>query len=195
MNERVQKFKDLVVEMTKEIVETDKKNRSEGSINFLLDIPSSQSVLIRFGNKFEGILREYSEFCGMPHHELSGKVIKSIQIDYLIGIKKSLIYSEVKGYAGLDSEKLPKTIEKILNVKNILKNEDLGYENIECRYFHFSTWDEESASKLHKSTYDKMEKNGIKIMFMSDYFKEHGVDITKEEFLDIFRHCGKIIKG
>lgn len=190
---KFEKFKELMIQMCLRLVNSKKLKKEEGSINYLLKVQSNQSILIRVGNEFEKLIREFSEYCGNTNHELSGKKIQKIQIDYLVETGVNLIYRELKGYAGLDSEKLPKTIDKILKVKKILRETYPEKNEILCGFFHFTAWDEDSSSVDHKHTYDLMRKNGIDIVFMSDYFSEMGVSCTKQQWEDVWMNCSKII--
>ena len=190
---KFKRFEELMVSMCKKLISVEPPKKEEGSINYLLKIKSNQSILIRVGNEFEKLIREFSAYCKSPHHELSGKKFKKIQIDYLVEVHGILTYRELKGYAGLDSEKLPKTIDKILQVKKLLGEHYSEIKKITCGFFHFTAWDEKSSSHDHKHTYDLMRKNGIDIIFMSDYFSELGVNCTKEQWEEVWLNCSKII--
>lgn len=190
---KFEKFEQLMISMCQELVKVKKTKKEEGSINYLLKVKSNQSILIRVGNEFEKLIREFSAYCENPHHELSGKKLQKIQIDYLTEIGDILLYRELKGYAGLDSEKLPKTVDKILQVKKLLSEQYSEVKEVKCGFFHFTAWDESSSSNEHKHTYDLMRKNGIDIIFMSDYFSELGVSCTKQQWEEVWLNCSKII--
>ena len=184
-----------MIQLTLDIKNKKKDEAVPGSINYLLKLKSNQGVFIQFGNKIENVLRDFSKFCGLEHLNESGKKIGKTQVDYLVKINRKLKYAELKGFAGLDSEKLPATFSKIIKMKEMLgiRYPEISEDKIELNFFHVSSWDEEYASKHHKNTYSFMKKNGIKLMFMSDYFKDLGVDMTKEMWEQIWNECSEII--
>ena len=45
----------------------------------------------------------------------------------------------------------------------------------------------------YSKAYSKYRKSGIRVKFMSDYFKSLGVEMTKEEFYSMWREGGEIL--
>jgi hypothetical protein len=163
-----------------------------GSIDHLLygSRPSSQSVKIKIGNRLETLLNEYSEKMGHPKHKLAKNLIKGHQVDGLFIIDECFEYEEQKGNANLDSEKIKATISKIHEIGESLR--ESTNKEVRCSIFHTTVWEEKDAPD-YSSPYSRYKKSGIRVKFMSDYFKSLGVDMTKEEFYSMWREGGRIL--
>lgn len=135
-------------------------------------------------------LNDFSTACGVKH--LSPGMIGGHQVDSLREIKETLLYEEQKTNAGLDSEKILATINKILDVKEFLsKSQNLP---VIASILHSTVWEESDAPDF-KSYYVRYKNVGIEVKTMDKYFCELGVEITKEEFYSIFRKAGEILRN
>lgn len=182
-------FNQMILELKKEKIPT----YQPGSTNYLLygPRPSSQSINIRIGNRFEILLNDFSEKIGFPSHELASQLIGGHQVDSLFELNEGTIeYDEQKMNAGLDSEKSNATINKILEVTDVLLK-STG-KKVVGSIFHTSVWEKNDAPN-YNSYYVKYEKSGIRVKFMSDYFSSRKVEMTKEEYYGMWRKAGDVL--
>ena len=97
-------------------------------------------------------------------------------------------YKEVKANPDLDSEKMPATINKILDIQSYIQkaypecNIDIGVQ--------FVYWEEKDGSG-YKSKFSTIRESGIPTHFMKDFFSLLQIDITKEEWYALCRQIGK----
>jgi len=182
----------MVLKMSSDLKKEKMSMTKPGSILYLMkgSQPSEQSLNIKIGNKLETLNNDFYKKMGVKQHHLQKNLIKGHQIDTLYLYNDTLEYVEQKANAGLDSEKMIQTIKKILEVKeglNIQTN-----IKVNASILHTTVW-EESDVPNYFSYYKKYRKAGIKVIFMSDYFKLLSVDITKQEFYDLWTKAGKIL--
>jgi hypothetical protein len=194
--EKYNLFVDEVTNLAIKIRNLDITETECGSLIYLLygPIKSKQSINVKFGNKLEDLLNEFSKLCGLNIPYKRKHMIGNHQIDTLIIEEQFIEYREQKGNTNLDTEKIEVTIEKIINVLNEL---EIMYPNklIKCFVHHTSVWEEMDAAPIYKSKYKEFRKGGVEILFMKDYFEQLGVDITKEEYYNLFIDIGQIIEG
>lgn len=182
----------MVLKMSSDLKKEEMSMTKPGSISYLMkgSQPSEQSLNIKIGNRLETLHNDFSKKMGVKQHPLQKNLIKGHQIDTLYLDNDTLEYVEQKANAGLDSEKIIQTTKKILEVKeglNIQTN-----IKVNASILHTTVW-EESDAPNYFSYYKKYRKAGIKVKFMSDYFKLLSVDITKQEFYDLWTKAGKIL--
>jgi hypothetical protein len=185
-------FRTMLLTMILKLKNEEITTTKQGSVDYLLygPRPSVQSVNIKIGNRLEILLNEFSEKMGMQTHKLNNRLINGHQLDSLFVTDDYLNYDEQKTNVNLDSEKLKETIKKILEVRDGLIKEtgkDVNYS-----IFHTTVWEKTDAPN-YSNVYSKFIKSGIKVKFMSDYFKSLNVDITKEEFYLIWKEAGEIL--
>ena len=181
-------FFEMILELKKEEITMTKP----GSIDYLLfgSRPSTQSINIKIGNRFEKLLNEFYRIMGYPPHNLASTLIKGHQVDSLFEFDKNIIYEEQKTNAGLDSEKFKATTNKINEIREALS--EITKKNVETSIFHTSVWEYSDAPTYH-SYYKRYRKAGINVKFVSDYFSLIGVDMSKEEYNTMWRDAGKIL--
>lgn len=186
-----QLFENMVLDMAQKIKnECDTKTKCGSSLYLLFgEEISSQAISVRFGNQLEFLLNDFSTACGIKH--LSSGLIDGHQVDSLREIKSYLHYDEQKTNAGLDSEKIVATINKVLAVKESLqKTQDLP---VVASILHSTVWEESDAPDF-KSYYVRYKNAGVEVKTMDKYFSELEVEITKDEFYSIFRKAGEILR-
>lgn len=186
-------FKHMFHQMILELKNEEIPTYQLGSINYLLygARPSNQSINIRIGNRFETLLNDFSQKVGYPAHELATQFIGGHQVDSLFELNEGTIeYDEQKMNAGLDSEKINATINKILEVTDsLLKSTG---KKVIGSIFHTSVWEKNDAPK-YNSYYVKYKKSGVHVKFMSDYFSSRNVEMTKEEYYSMWRNAGDLL--
>ena len=159
------------------------KNKNEAyNARKLYGISSlTQSDSIRLGNIVEHILASIiayglkGKLVKLPRilteSILDNKAKREKQIDLLIEFEESFLYLEIKSNAELDSEKWPHTVTKIGVVANAI-SEQYGKP---CEARILTPWFNLEKDMAHQ--YKKKE-----IMFVSEYFKRIGVEITSEQW-------------
>lgn len=187
-------MKELFIEGAKKLI-LDLKQELEhvtskcGSVTELLfgECISRQSIVIKFGNRWEKYLNDFAKKNGNNLDFDCPKFIRGHQIDYLVKIVSKIVsvnYDEIKCNVGLDSEKLPVTIQKILDVKKGL--EEIYSENVEKKVgiLHAIVWDRNDSPSSF-SYYKKFEDQGVPVKFLKDYFSQIGVDFTREDWYNL----------
>ena len=185
-------FKTMFFAMILELKKEEITMTKPGSIDYLLfgSKPSRQSINIKIGNRFEKLLNEFSRKMGYPLHNLATTLIKGHQIDTLIEVNGVLEYEEQKTNAGLDSEKIKATINKINEICEALSK--ITKKKVKGSIFHTSVW-EYSDATTYNSYYERYRKGGVSVKFMSDYFLSLGVDMSKEEYHTMWGDAGKML--
>lgn len=184
-------FEKMVLDMAQKIKnECDTKTKCGSSLYLLFgEELSTQAISVRFGNQLEILLNEFSTACGVNH--LPTGLIDGHQVDSLREIKSCLHYDEQKTNAGLDSEKIVATINKVLAVKESLMNS----QNLPvvASILHSTVWEESDAPDF-RTYYIRYKSAGVEVKTMNKYFSELGIEISKEEFYSIFRKAGEILR-
>lgn len=185
-------FEKMVLDMAQKIKDECNTKTKCGSSLYLLfgEELSTQAISVRFGNQLETLLNDFSATCGVSHLS-STSFIDGHQVDSLRNINSCLHYEEQKTNAGLDSEKIVATINKVLAIKeNLEKTQDLP---VVASILHSTVWEESDAPDF-KSYYVRYKNAGVEVKTMNKYFSELGVDLTKDDFYSIFRKAGEILR-
>lgn len=184
-------FENMVLDMAQKIKDECDTRTKPGSSLYLLfgEEISTQAISVRFGNQLEVLLNEFSEICGVKH--LESGLISGHQVDSLRIIESNLNYDEQKTNAGLDSEKIVATINKVLDVKKSLQ--DTQELPVVASILHSTVWEESDAPDF-RTYYVRYKAAGVGVKTMNKYFSELNIDITKEEFYTIFRKAGEILR-
>jgi len=196
MDEKVELFREKVLMLAKKVKEESEITRTTyGSTTYFLFGPriSTQSVVIKFGNRFETLLNEFSTSLGINSHFNDIKQINGYQVDSLRLIGDCLDYEEQKNNPGLDSEKAPATLNKIINIKDWLTKEYPQYRVRGC-IFHTMAWEEKDAPDF-KVYYERYKKNGIYVKTMKEYFESLKIQITKKEYESITEEVRSIFNS
>jgi hypothetical protein len=196
MDEKIELFRKKILILAKEIKnEAESTRTSYGSTTHFLfgSKISTQSVVIKFGNRFETLLNEFSTLSGVVSHFNNIRQINGHQVDSLRLIGDCLDYEEQKNNPGLDSEKAPATLNKIINIRNWLIKEYPKYKIRGC-IFHTMAWEEKDAPDF-KVYYEKYKKNGIYVKTMKEYFESLKIQITKKEYESITEEVRSIFNS
>lgn len=202
----IQGAKNLISELKTEIREVNSKT---GSVTEFLfgEGYSNQSVVIKFGNRWEKYLNDFAKNHGNNLDFDCPSYIRGHQIDYIVKIKNgntfpaeshtlvevSVNYDEMKCNVALDSEKLPATIEKILDVKKGLQEIYSDEISKNVGILHAIVWEKGDAPASH-SYYRRFEENKIPVKTLKDYFKQIGIDFTREDFYSLKRDIQSILR-
>jgi hypothetical protein len=191
-------FEELIVAIAQYLKNEEPVYVKEGSLAYRLfgRKQSMQSLLIRFGNYYEAALNEFAILCGHSNHMLKNKLLKGKQLDSLFNndIKGVLTYLEQKANAQLDSEKLPATANKILKVVENLKDET--QKQVEGYLLWTSVFDiDDDGIALIRTQYRNYQNKGIEVWFMSDFFKFCGINVTRQQFDDMWLKVQDILNN
>lgn len=171
------------------IMKARNKNKKDYNLSFLLGRKLEQSESIRQGNTIEirlndlinrssVVANELANLCNFNsgNYYLLNDKEKKFQIDTLFSIDKTLFYRELKTNPDLDSEKLPKTIEKINSIKDILEKQNL-FKNIDIGIQ--TVWFEKEKDMNFLNKYSKYNMN---IYFMNEFLSLLGISCQKEDY-------------
>jgi len=191
----IQGAKNLISELKTEITEVNSKT---GSVTEFLfgESYSRQSVVIKFGNRWEKYLNDFAKNHGSNLDFDCPSYIRGHQIDYIVKIineNASVNYDEIKCNVGLDSEKLPATIEKILDVKKGLQEIYSDEISKNAGILHAIVWEKGDSPSSH-SYYRRFEENEIPVKTLKDYFKQIGIDFTRKDFYSLKRDIQSILR-
>jgi hypothetical protein len=159
------------------------------NIKRLLGVNLSQSQSIRFGNVFQQFIKDLVKSCG-------GEIIDQHFIDvYGVGSEKSnkglkdidiwftyngvMYYFEAKTNMDLDSEKSKATDNKVEDITNWIKNNNLNTEVVSGV---ISCWFTKEVGLPVKV------KN---VLFMEDLFKILNIDIQSSDYYDLMKKFGQ----
>jgi hypothetical protein len=171
------------------LVKDEQKKMTPGSLGFLLfgEVVSTQSMLIKFGNYYEMVLNEFAILCGKKQHPLKKTILDGKQIDSLFlgnSDEDCINYFEQKANAQLDSEKLPATCKKIKNIVLKLKEETSLCVNGYLLWT--SVFDIDDYPDITRTYYFTYQNKGVKVKYMKDFFDFCGVNVTREQFQNLF---------
>jgi hypothetical protein len=196
MDNKLELFREKVLELAREVKsEAESTKTSYGSTTHFLfgEKISTQSVVIKFGNRFETLLNKFSTYLGVSSHFDGIKKIDGHQVDSLRLINNTLDYEEQKNNPGLDSEKAPATLKKITDIRDWLIKNYPQY-NVRGCIFHTMAWEEKDAADF-KVHYDRYKKNGIHVKTMKEYFESLNIPMTKEGYEDLTNEVRSIFNS
>jgi len=191
--------------IVRDILENETTKSQVGSLSYLVfgEAPSQQSFLIKFGKKFEAwfqyVVETSESYSLLPDGVTKGVTIEgaSKDIDLLFnkveqeGMPTQIFYYELKSNINLDSEKLPATIKKIQVIEEYLNNTFSGesYQvNVGLLNWGIYERDEASNSKMLGSKFKLFEDEGIKVIHPKELFSLVNVDISKDDYNNMFKH-------
>lgn len=191
-------FEELVIAIAYHLKNVDSVYTQPGSLYYRLfgSVQSVQSILIRFGSFYEKVLNEFAILCGLSNHPLKNQLLKGRQLDSLFVevSKRFLTYLEQKTNANLDTDKLPATAKKILNVVENLETETQMEVEGYLLWTTVFDIDDDETGKI-RTQYLKYKNKGIEVWFMNDFFKFCGVNVTREEFDEMWKNVQDILKN
>lgn len=181
------------------LLEGDLTFTKSGSISHLLygEQPSEQSMNIKLGRLGEFLSKELIKTnhnlellqCGVQ--KINNKK-KDIDLIFKDETNKIIYYRELKGNIELDTEKLPATIAKCIEIENALKTTYLDY-SINCGILNWSVYNRKILS-AGLSNIKAFENAGIKIDHMEDFLNIVNIFWEESDFYSYFREIGSKIR-
>jgi hypothetical protein len=174
-----------------------------GSLKYLLygSQPSEQATAIKMGKIGEKMIKFIIEDtadlellrCGnQPIDEDTGK-IKDLDLIWVNSITKTIYYREVKGNIELDTEKLPATIDKIIEIINKSIGPKYPDYTIDTGVFNWSVYNRKPLKK-GLSQIKKCEDKGIKVEHPEELFRLLNFDWSEECYYEFWREVGEVFK-
>tara|TARA_B100000925_G_scaffold87523_1_gene63011 strand:+ start:20668 stop:21279 length:612 start_codon:yes stop_codon:yes gene_type:complete len=174
-----------------------------GTIKYLLfgSKPSEQSLSIKMGKVGEDmikhIIREHPSLdlltCGVQCIDpVSGKN-KDLDLIWVDNSLRTIFYREVKANIELDSEKLPATIDKMVEIINTHISPNYPGYTIDIAIFNWSVY-KRTSLKRGRSHIKKCEDKGIKVEHPNDLFRLLNFDWDESSYYEFFRKVGKLFQ-
>lgn len=200
---KVNKLKEIGYNYADKILKKSITKTEPGSLKYLLwgEIPSEQSLVIKWGHAGEEIFKEAIKLspdnellsCGVKIIDEKGKK-KDFDLLWSNNITKTIYIRECKGNIELDSEKLPATFEKVINdLVPFLKEKYPGY----VIDFGILNWSIYSRNILKKtlSHIKTCEKFNVKVDHTKDFLDIVGIKWDEDDYYNYFRKIGNKLKG
>jgi hypothetical protein len=181
------------------VLKSDLTYTKPGSISHLLygEKPSEQSINIKLGRLGEFLSKELIKTnhnlellnCGIQ--KINNKK-KDVDLIFKDEVNKIIYYRELKGNIELDTEKLPATITKCIEIENALKTTYSDY-NINCGVLNWSVYNRKILT-AGLSNIKTFENGGIKIDHMKDFLNIINVFWNEDDYYSYFREIGTKIR-
>tara|TARA_R100000008_G_C3544643_1_gene146819 strand:- start:370 stop:963 length:594 start_codon:yes stop_codon:yes gene_type:complete len=193
-------YKDKAFHIINEIQENQTKSQP-GGLPWLLygdDKISEQSLYIKIGRNFEKWFKFIVEDCGMELlpdgviKNVIGKKSKDIDLLFKDENSKFIYYRELKSNLELDTEKLPATYEKIKLVGEYLTKQYKDYE-ISSSLLHWSVYEPDILASKYDVKIKTCNDNGVSVEYPRDLFKILSADISKKDYVNMWREIGNIL--
>ena len=199
-DDNINNIKELGLKWIEQILKCDITYTKPGSISYLIygKKPSEQSINIKLGHFGEFLSKELIKLnsnlellnCGIQ--KINDNKNKDIDLIFKDKINKIIYYRELKGNIELDTEKLPATISKCLEIEKTLKDNYIDYK-INSGILNWSIYNRNILTS-GISNIKKFENNGIKIDHIEDFLKIIDIKWIEEDYYSYFREIGNIIK-
>jgi hypothetical protein len=174
-----------------------------GSIKYLMfgSEPSEQSICIKMGKLGEEMIKKIILetanlellHCGVQCIDpVSGKN-KDLDLIWVDNITKTIYYREAKGNIELDSEKLPATIDKMVEIINTHISPNYPEYTTDIGVFNWSVYNR-APLKKGLSQIKKCEEMGIKVEHPEDLFGLLKFDWDEEDYYKFFLAIGKLFR-
>ena len=186
-------------EWVNKMLESELTYTKPGSISHLLygEKPSEQSINIKLGRLGEFLSKELiktNEIFELLNCGIQKINDKKKDVDLIFRNKntKTIYYRELKGNIELDTEKLPATIAKCVEIENSLKNTYPDYV-INCGILNWSVYNRKILT-AGISNIKSFENAGIKIDHIGDFLEILEILWNEQDFYLYFREIGSKIK-
>ena len=174
-----------------------------GSIKHLMfgSEPSEQSLSIKMGKIGELMIKliiynsEDLELltCGVQCIDPKTGKNKDLDLIWIDKKHKTIRYREAKGNINLDSEKLPATIDKIIEIlETYISPKYPGYD-IDVGLFNWSIYNRKNIKNGSSQIKKCMEKH-IKVEHPEELFKLLNFDWNEENYYKFFRKVGNFFR-
>ena len=162
--------------------------KETGSLLELLDLPSSQSIVIKIGNIIEKSINEFIENFNRVTNlkNIHGDMINFRQIDTLFKYKKKVYYFEIKSNMNMDTEKSLQCKHKIEIVNTFLKKH---YKNCDVISKFLSVrYPNAEEVKHFKKPIEKQMIYGY-----ADFFKLFNIKVNNKMWENMFKKIQAIL--
>lgn len=174
-----------------------------GSIKHLMfgSKPSEQSLSIKMGKVGEEMIKKIVTEkanlkllpCGVQCIDTDSGKNKDLDLIWVDNISKTIYYREAKANIELDSEKLPATIDKMVEIINSHISPEYPEYTIDIGVFNWSVYNR-TPLKKGLSQIKKCEKKGIKVEHPEDLFRLLNFDWNEAAYYEFFRKVGKFFQ-
>jgi hypothetical protein len=196
-------IKDYIMEKAQKIKNEGMTLTQPGSLKYLMfgSQPSEQSLSIKMGKVGEEMIKKIIietpslELldCGVRCiDEVSGKN-KDLDLIWVNNNTKTIHYREAKGNIELDSEKLPATIDKIVEIIHKYIAPKYPEYTIDIGVFNWSVYNRKPL-KNGLSHIKKCENKHIKVEHPEDLFRLLNFDWDEGSYYEFFRKVGKFFQ-
>ena len=198
-----EQIEDFIMNLCERIKNKGDNYSQPGSIKFLLfgSEPSEQSLCVKMGKVGEEMIKKIITesrdlellTCGVQCIDQKTGKNKDLDLVWIDKMNKTVYYREVKGNLELDSEKLPATIDKMVEIlSNYISTKYPGY-TIDVAVFNWSIYNR-NCLKKGISQIKKCEEKGIKVEHPEDLFRLLNFDWNETDYYSFFRKVGKFFR-
>jgi len=198
--ECIDEIKNKCTNWVSKILEKELTYTKPGSISHLLygEKPSEQSINIKIGRLGEFMVKELIKTnrnlelltCGIQ--QINNKK-KDVDLIFKDENRNVIYYRELKGNIELDTEKLPATISKCKEIREVLRDKYPDY-SINYGILNWSVYNRNILT-VGLSNIKTFENNDIIIEHMEDFLEIINVFWNEEDYYLYFRELGNKIRS
>ena len=198
-----EQLEEFIMEKCKIIKDEGITHTEPGSLKHLMfgSNPSEQSLSIKMGKVGEEmvkkIITENDDLelltCGVQCIDPKTKKNKDLDLVWINKKNNTIYYREAKGNIELDSEKLPATIDKIVEILNTYISENYPGYTINIAVFNWAIYNRKPLKK-GLSQIKKCEERGVKVEHPEDLFKLLNFDWDEVAYYNFFRKVGNFFR-
>ena len=198
-----EQLEEFIMEKCKIIKDEGITHTEPGSLKHLMfgSNPSEQSLSIKMGKVGEEmvkkIITENDELelltCGVQCIDPKTGKNKDLDLVWINKKNNTIYYREAKGNIELDSEKLPATIDKIVEILNTYISENYPGYTINIAVFNWAIYNRKPLKK-GLSQIKKCEERGVKVEHPEDLFKLLNFDWDEVAYYNFFRKVGNFFR-
>ena len=199
-----EQLEEFIMEKCKIIKDEGITHTEPGSLKHLMfgSEPSEQSLSIKMGRKVgeemvKKIITENDDLklltCGVQCIDPKTERNKDLDLVWINKKNNTIYYREAKANIELDSEKLPATIDKILEILNTYISQNYPGYTINIAVFNWSIYNRKPLKK-GLSQIKKCEERGVKVEHPEDLFKLLNFDWDEVAYYNFFRKVGKFFR-
>lgn len=198
-----EQLEEFIMEKCKIIKDEGITHTEPGSLKHLMfgSNPSEQSLSIKMGKVGEEmvkkIITENDDLelltCGVQCIDPKTGKNKDLDLVWINKKNNTIYYREAKGNIELDSEKLPATIDKIVEILNTYISENYPGYTINIAVFNWAIYNRKPLKK-GLSQIKKCEERGVKVEHPEDLFKLLNFDWDEVAYYNFFRKVGNFFR-
>jgi len=198
-----EQLEEFIMEKCKIIKDEGITHTEPGSLKHLMfgSEPSEQSLSIKMGKVGEEMVKKIITenddlkllICGVQCIDPKTERNKDLDLVWINKKNNTIYYREAKGNIELDSEKLPATIDKIVEILNTYISQNYPGYTINIAVFNWSIYNRKPLKK-GLSQIKKCEERGVKVEHPEDLFKLLNFDWDEVAYYNFFRKVGKFFR-